>query len=215
MKKKIGILGSGAVGKSLATGLLANGYEVMIGTRNQDKLADWLSQNKQGRVGSFEVSAAFGELLILATLGTAAESVLSMAGTNNLKDKTIIDATNPIDNQGPEDGVLRFFTDINYSLMERLQATFTEAHFVKGFNSVGAHLMVNPDFGGIKPTMFICGNNEQAKSETSEICRMFGWEVEDMGSAKAARAIEPLCMLWCIPGFKDNQWQQAFKFLKK
>jgi predicted dinucleotide-binding enzyme len=75
--------------------------------------------------------------------------------------------------------------------------------------------MVNPDFGGIRPTMFICGNDEAAKQEVSDILDQFGWDVEDMGGAQAARAVEPLCMLWCIPGFRKNQWGHAFKLLKR
>jgi len=74
--------------------------------------------------------------------------------------------------------------------------------------------MINPDFAGVKPTMFICGNDQEAKDEVAEICALFGFEAEDMGSAEAARAIEPLCILWCIPGFRENQWKHAFKFLK-
>lgn len=99
--------------------------------------------------------------------------------------------------------------------MEELQKNVTDAHFVKAFNSVGSAFMVNPDFGGVKPSMFICGNNENAKDQVKKILEVFGWEVEDMGKAEAARAIEPLCMLWCIPGFLNNQWSHAFKLLKK
>ena len=75
--------------------------------------------------------------------------------------------------------------------------------------------MVNPDFGTEKPTMFICGNDPEAKSEVSEICTLFGFETEDMGAVEAARAIEPLCMLWCIPGFRENKWSHAFRLLKR
>jgi hypothetical protein len=99
--------------------------------------------------------------------------------------------------------------------MEQLQAAFPNAHFVKAFSSVGNALIVNPDFGGIKPTMFICGNDANAKKEVSKILDRFGFEVEDMGGVEAARAIEPLCILWCIPGFLRNQWMHAFKLLKK
>jgi len=99
--------------------------------------------------------------------------------------------------------------------MEELQSAFPEANFVKAFNSIGSALMVNPNFGRIKPTMFICGNNAGAKSQAVEILDKFGFEVEDMGGAEAARAIEPLCILWCIPGFLRNQWSHAFKLLKK
>ena len=99
--------------------------------------------------------------------------------------------------------------------MEELQSMFTKANFVKAFNSIGSAFMVNPDFNGEKPTMFICGNDEKAKKEVSELLSKFGFEVEDMGKVEAARAIEPLCMLWCIPGFLKNEWTHAFKLLKK
>ena len=99
--------------------------------------------------------------------------------------------------------------------MEQLQAEFPEGRFVKAFNSVGNAFMINPDFGGIKPSMFICGNDADAKNQVTAINDDFGWETEDMGAVEAARAIEPLCMLWCIPGFLRNEWMHAFKLLKK
>jgi len=212
---KIGILGSGAVAKVLATGFLKHGHEVMVGTRDLNKLVDWQKQNPTGKTGSFSETAAFGNMIVLAVKGTAGKQVLEMAGTNNLNGKTIIDALNPIEAAPPVNGVLKFFTDLNSSLMEQLQAAYPNANFVKAFNSVGSAFMVNPDFGGTKPSMFICGNNDAAKIEVKGILTSFGWETEDMGKAEAARAIEPLCMLWCIPGFLNNQWTHAFKLLKK
>jgi hypothetical protein len=110
--------------------------------------------------------------------------------------------------------VLQFFTAMNDSLMERLQRLAPQAHFVKAFSCVGNAFMVNPDFGGIKPTMFICGNDDGAKQKVKEILRQFGWEFEDLGAVEAARAIEPLCILWCIPGFRHNRWSHAFKLLE-
>jgi len=109
--------------------------------------------------------------------------------------------------------VLKFFTNLDESLMERLQNAFPEAHFVKAFSSVGNACMVNPQFQGGKPTMFICGNSEAAKATVRGVLDQFGWETADMGKAEAARAIEPLCMLWCIPGFLRNDWVHAFKLL--
>jgi hypothetical protein len=129
--------------------------------------------------------------------------------------KIVMDATNPIAEAPPEKGVIKFFTSLDDSLMERLQKLAPEAHFVKAFSCVGNAFMVNPDFGGVKPTMFICGNSEQAKKEVSAILEKFGHEVEDMGGVEAARAIEPLCILWCIPGFLRNQWSHAFKLLRQ
>ena len=147
--------------------------------------------------------------------GTIAKEVLQGVSVGSLDGKAIIDATNPIADKQPVNGVLKFFTSLDKSLMEELQSLVPKANFVKAFNSVGNAFMVNPDFNGIKPSMFICGNNEDAKKEVSKIVESFGFEVEDMGKVESARAIEPLCMLWCIPGFLKNEWSHAFKLLKK
>lgn len=213
---KIGILGSGVVGQALANGFIKHGHEVMLGTRSPEKLAEWQANaGENGRIGNFAETAVFGDLVVLAVKGTAAKAALEMAGAENLSGMTIIDATNPIADTPPENGVLKFFTSLDDSLMEQLQAAFPEANFVKAFSCVGNALMVNPDFGGIKPSMFICGNNENAKKEVRDILTVFGFETEDMGTAEAARAIEPLCILWCIPGLQRNEWLHAFKLLKK
>ena len=211
---KIGVLGSGDVAKVLAGGFLKHSHDVMIGTRSPEKLTDWGKQNPKGRTGTFAETANFGEVIVLAVKGTAAGDALKLAGSTNLNGKTIIDATNPIANAPPVNGVLKFFTDLNSSLMEQLQRDFAGAHFVKAFNSVGNAGMVNPQFKGGPPTMFICGNDESAKKTVKQILDQFGWETADMGKAEAARAIEPLCMLWCIPGFLQNDWMHAFKLLK-
>jgi predicted dinucleotide-binding enzyme len=98
--------------------------------------------------------------------------------------------------------------------MERLQRLVPEARFVKAFSCVGNAFMVNPDFHGQKPTMFICGNHDGAKSEVRSLLELFGFEVEDLGKVEAARAIEPLCILWCIPGFIQNRWTHALKLIR-
>lgn len=213
--KKVGVIGSGAVAKALAAGFIKHGYEVMVGTRTVSKLDEWKEKNPKAKIGSFEETGAFGDIIVLAVKGLIAKEVLHMVGDSRLKNKIIIDPTNPIGTNPPVNGVMSFFTDRDFSLMEELQQIFKESHFVKAFNSVGSAFMVNPDFGGVKPSMFICGNNEGAKTEVSVILDKFGWEIEDMGKAEAARAIEPLCILWCIPGFLHNQWSHAFKLLKK
>ncbi len=216
MSKKIGILGSGVVGRALAGGFFKYGYEVMIGSNNAEKQKELESALKgNAKTGNFEETAGFGEILVLAVKGSAAEKALQSSGKENLAGKTIIDATNPISDEPPVNGVLKFFTDLDESLMEKLQTAFPEARFVKAFSCVGNAFMVDPDFGGQKPTMFIAGNDGNAKTDVKEILDKFGWETEDMGAAEAARAIEPLCILWCIPGFVRNQWMHAFKLLKK
>ncbi len=214
--KKIGILGSGIVGKTLATGFLKHGYDVTIGTRDKSKLTEWQSKNPKGKIASFEETAKFGDIVVLACKGHAAAEVLKLAGLQNLDGKTVIDTTNPIDEKSPPvNGVLNFFTDLKSSLLEQLQEAAPKANFVKSFSCVGSAFMVDPDFGGTKPSMFICGNSDAAKKETTDILLKFGWEIEDMGKAEGARAIEPLCILWCIPGMLQNKWGHAFKLLKK
>jgi 8-hydroxy-5-deazaflavin:NADPH oxidoreductase len=210
---KVGVLGSGDVGKTLAAGFLKHGHEVTIGTRTPEKLAEWGQKNPRGNIGSFEDAAKFAEMVVLAVKGLAARDALLAAGVSNLAGKIVIDATNPIADAPPVNGVLKFFTDLNDSLMERLQREFAGARFVKAFNSVGAACMVNPQFKGGTPTMFICGNDDAAKKTVSGILTQLEWETADMGKAEAARAIEPLCMLWCIPGFLRNDWFHAFKLL--
>lgn len=211
---KVGFLGSGIVAQALAEGFLKHGHEVMLGTRSPDKLADWTGQHPGGRAGSLAETAEFAELAVLAVKGTAAAEVLRAAGESNLAGKTVIDVTNPIADASPVNGVLQFFTSLDESLMERLQREFAGVRFVKAFNSVGNALMVNPLLKNGPPTMFICGADENAKKIVHSILDQFGWETEDMGSVEAARAIEPLCMLWCIPGFLRNDWSHAFKLLR-
>jgi 8-hydroxy-5-deazaflavin:NADPH oxidoreductase len=210
----IGVLGSGEVAKVLASGFLEHGHEVMLGTREPAKLADWGRKNPKGRLGSAAEAAKFGELAVLAVKGTAAAEVLRATGAGMLASKVVIDATNPLADAPPVNGVLKYFTSLDESLMERLQKEFSELRLVKAFNSVGNVRMVNPVYAGGRPTMFICGNDAAAKKSVTSLLGQLGWDAEDMGGVEAARAIEPLCMLWCIPGFLRNQWTHAFKLLK-
>lgn len=209
--KKIGILGSGPVAKALGEGFAKNGYELMFGTRDASKLDDWKGRAK---IGSFGETAKWGEIIILAVKGAGAENALKLADTNNLSGKTVIDTTNPIADAPPENGVIKYFTTLDESLMERLQRIAPKANFVKCFSVVGNPFMVDPKFPDGTPTMFYCGNNDNAKGEVKEILEKFGWEYEDMGRAESARAIEPLAILWCIPGFLYNRWENAFKLLR-
>ena len=212
--KKIAILGSGQVGEVLAKGFLDAGHPVMRGSRDPSKLQTWKnSVSGDASTGTFAEAAQWGDVIVLAVKGTGAEAAVEQAGPANLAGKTVIDATNPISDEPPQNGVLRYFTSANESLMERLQLKAPEAKFVKAFNSVGNPFMVNPPFKPT-PTMFICGNDAGAKQETTEIIEKFGWEAADMGSVEAARPIEALCQLWCAPGFLKNDWAHAFGWLK-
>jgi 8-hydroxy-5-deazaflavin:NADPH oxidoreductase len=212
---RIGVIGSGQVGQTLAQGLKQHGYETRIASRTAAKLGDF-SKRSGIQAGTFAEVAAWAEAVVLAVKGDAAEAAVREAGPANLAGKLVIDTTNPIGHEPPEDGVLRFFTSPNDSLMEHLQKTFPDAKFVKAFNSVGSGLMVNPSFPSGKPTMFYCGNDADAKAVVSRILDQFGWDGADMGTVKAARAIEPLCQLWCIPGFRENEWaNHAFSLMKR
>jgi 8-hydroxy-5-deazaflavin:NADPH oxidoreductase len=212
---KIGVLGSGEVGETLANGFLRHGYEVMRGSRDPKKLASWKSgAGAKASAGTFAEAAKFGELVVLSVKGAAAEEAVAQCGPGALDGKTVIDTTNPIADAPPVNGVIQVFTGPNESLHERLQRRTPKAKFVKAFSCVGSSLMVNPDLGA-KPTMFICGNDAGARAEVQEILAKFGWEWEDLGAAEAARAIEPLCVLWCIPGFLRNDWVHAYKVLRK
>jgi 8-hydroxy-5-deazaflavin:NADPH oxidoreductase len=213
--KKIAVLGSGQVGETLSNGFLKHGYAVMRASRDPAKLSAWQSgAGAEAEIGTFEQGARWADAVVLAVKGDAAEAVIAQAGIDNLRGKPVLDTTNPIAALPPQHGVLRYFTTHDESLMERLQKKAPEAHFVKVFSCVGNALMVNPNLPGGPPSMFICGNDAGAKAEVKTILRQFGWEIEDMGSVEAARAIEPLCMLWCIPGLSGGSWMHAFKLLK-
>ena len=174
----------------------------------------WKSKSEKGLTGTFEETARFGEIIVLAVKGTAAEGLIKSL-SSNLSGKVVIDATNPISELPPANGVLQFFTSLNDSLMERLQRLAPEAKFVKAYNRVGNSLMVNPVLPSGIPTMFICGNDVKAKQSVSCILTMFGWEAIDFGKVESARAIEPLSMLWCIPGFLRKEWTHTFKLVRQ
>jgi hypothetical protein len=213
MTSKVGVIGSGQVGETLANGFIKHGYDVMRGSRDPSKLASWKGgRGEAAKTGTFGETARFGELVVLAVKGNAAEESVSLCGSA-LDGKVVIDTTNPIADTPPTNGVISFFTGPNDSLLERLQKRAPKARFVKAFSSVGSALMVDPVLSA-KPTMFICGNDGAAKAQVGAILAAFGWESEDTGTVEAARAIEPLCMLWCISGFLRNDWVHAFKMVR-
>jgi len=213
---KIGIIGSGAVGRVLGKAFLSEGHEVLLGTRNKtkDEVIKWKNENPTGKSGSFADAASFGDIIVLAVSGLVAEKAIQLADSKNFENKIVIDVTNPISAEPPVNGVLQYFTKQGDSLMENIQKWLPKAKLVKAFNSVGNAVMYKPKYSAGKPTMFICGNDAEAKKTVGQILDSFGWEVEDMGMVEAARAIEQLCMLWCIPGFLANNWSHAFKLLK-
>ena len=213
MKVNVGILGSGDVGKALARGFAMVGHEVKIGSRDPEKLADFVA-NAGDRVskGTFEEAAKFGDILVLATLGAAAESAIKLAGQSNFDGKVVIDATNPLDFSS---GAPRLYVGFNDSLGEQVQRWLPKARVVKAFNTVGNAHFVKPDFPGGPPTMFIAGNDEESKRLVAQVCQHFGWDVSDLGGIESSRYLEPMCMTWVIHGLRTNSWNHAFKLLKR
>ena len=212
----VGILGTGNVGKALARGFLSRGHEVKIGTRNPagSKAVDIRkSVGARASMGTFAEAATFGEIVVVASLWTATSNVLKMAGAGNFKNKVVIDVTNPLcfePNKAPELSV--GFSD---SAAEQIQRWLSDAKVVKAFNIIGHAHMVDPQFLGGPPDMFICGNDAAAKKNVGDICRAFGWNVVDIGGIQGARLLEPLAMLWVTVALGANTWNHAFKLLKK
>ena len=212
---KIGILGTGDVGRALGKGFVERGDQVMIGSRdpNSDKLNDWKKANgASARTGSFADAAKFGEIIVLATLWSGTESALNLAGKENLKGKVVIDCTNPLV-FGPTGPQLALgHTD---SGGEQIQRWIPDAKVVKAFNIVGNPDMVKPDFPGGPPDMWIAGNDADAKTTVTKILSDFGWPVIDTGGIEGARLLEPLCILWVNYGARYGTWRHAFKLLRK
>jgi predicted dinucleotide-binding enzyme len=212
-KIKVGVLGSGDVGKVLAGGFLGLGHAVKIGSRDPEKLREWAAAaGDSASTGTFEDAAKFGDILVLATLGTGTLSAIDLAGKDNFANKVVIDATNPLDFST---GAPKLSVGWNDSLGEQVQRAIPAANVVKAFNTVGNALMINPQIPGGPPTMFLCGNDDDAKKIVSQICQHFGWEVSDLGGIESSRYLEPLCLLWVLHAFRTGSWTHAFKLLQK
>jgi 8-hydroxy-5-deazaflavin:NADPH oxidoreductase len=212
-RTKVGILGSGEVGRALGYAFLALGHEVMVGSREPDKLKPWVKAAGAGAsAGTFEQAVRFGQLIVLATLGTGTENAIHIAGANNFIGKVVIDTTNPLDFSKGAPQLSIGHTD---SLGERVQRALPGAWVVKAFNTVGNALMINPQLPGGPPDMFICGDDDRAKSKVSEVCKDFGWGVIDIGGIQGSRHLEPMCMVWVLYGMRAKTWTHAFKMLRK
>jgi hypothetical protein len=211
---KIGIIGSGEVAQTLASGYLSKGYEVKLGTRSPEKLDDWVAAaGEKASVGSFSDAAEFGEVVFVCASGAAALSAVELAGAENFKGKTVVDVTNPLDFS---EGVPpKFAAAVGDSLAERIQKALPEANVVKAFNTINRTTMIDPHFGDETATLFIAGDDENAKAETVRLAKEFGWNVEDLGGIEQAFFLEAFASLWVNYAFKHNSWLHAFKLLKK
>ena len=213
---KIGILGTGDVGQALGKAFVALGHAVMMGgrTSTNDKALAWATETgANASVGTFADAAAFGEVIVLATLGVANESAITMAGLANFRGKLVIDTTNPLDFSGGMPPKLAISG--NDSGGEQVQRLLPDAHVVKAFNTVGNAFMFRPDFPGGPPDMFICGNHDAAKAKVGGILKDFGWGVVDVGGIESSRYLEAMCMVWVIAAMRSGDWNHAFKMLRK
>jgi len=213
---RVGILGTGDVGRALGKGFVALGHDVKIGSREakNEKALAWASElGAKASVGTFADAAAFGDLVVLATLGVANESALKMAGPEKLRGKVVIDTTNPLDFSAGMPPKLA--VSGNDSGGERVQRLLPDAHVVKAFNTVGNAFMFRPSFPGGPPDMFFCGNDADAKQKVATILKDFGWGIVDVGGIESSRYLEAMCMVWVLSGIHTNSWTHAFKLLKK
>lgn len=214
MVMKIGILGSGEVGKALARGFASRGNDVMIGSREPSKLDDFVREaNGSIRTGTFEQTAGFGELIVLATLFAGTKSAIELAGPANFAGKPVIDATNPL--KFEEGKLPALSTPAGTSAGEEIQRWLPQAKVVKALNTIGNSQMVDPKFSDGKPVMFIAGNDDGAKRIVAELISSLGWEggVVDIGGIEEARYLEALAMLWIHFGFKYGSWDHGFALL--
>lgn len=216
---KIGVLGTGDVGRMLAAGLAARGHEVMIGSRDPstERLQTWLEQDGEGiRAGTFAEAADFGDLLVLSVVWEHITDVLEAAGASSFAGKVVIDTSNPLrfEREG-ELPVLDVAGDD--SAGERIQDWLPEARVVKAFNIINAVHMVNPDFPDGSPDMFICGNDEAAREQVAELIGSLGWPpAVDLGDIRMSRYLEPMAMVWIVHFFRNGfDVNHAFSLLRK
>ncbi len=214
---RIAILGTGDVGQKLGSGFISLGHVVKMGSRDpkNDKLSAWVAANgKNASGGTFADAAQFGEVIVLATVWSGTENAIQLADPKNFVGKVVIDATNPLVfpcGKPPPHLALGW----NDSGGEQVQRWLPGARVVKSFNIVGNAHMVHPDFQGGPPDMFIAGNDDSAKKTVTEFLKQFGWSVIDIGGIEGARLLEPMCILWVTCGLRYQDWNHAFKLLRK
>lgn len=212
---KVGIIGSGDVGQSLAKGLVNAGHEVMMGTRETSrkelvKLKETIG--KKFELGTTTEAAKFGEICILAVAWHAGDDVIAQIRPQ-LAGKIVIDVTNPLvfnDGSSPE-----LALGHTISGGEMVQQSLPDSHVVKALNTINHQNMVKPQFKSGVPTMFICGNNKSAVSHVSDILKQLGWDdVIDLGGIEKSRLLEPLCLLWVEVGILSGSWDHGFSVLR-
>jgi 8-hydroxy-5-deazaflavin:NADPH oxidoreductase len=208
---RMGILGSGDVGKALARGFVSRGHDVIIGSREPAKLMDFVREHPPARSGTNEEAARHGEIIVIATAFDGAKSAIDLAGVQSFAGKVVIDVTNPL---RFEQGTLSLSIGFDTSAGEQVQRWLPDAKVVKAFNTVGNNLFVDPALPGGPPTMFIAGNDDGAKRAVGDIATAFGWDVFDAGGIEASRYLEPMAMVWIEHAFRTKTRDHAFKILR-
>jgi predicted dinucleotide-binding enzyme len=214
MRPRVGVIGSGAVGRALASGFVDLGHEVMIGSREPEKLEEWVAAHgERASAGTDAEAASFADLIVFAVRWTAAEEVARIVGADRTAGKVVIDTTNPLvrDDHTPVGLALGW----NDSAGEQVQRWFSSARVVKAFNIIGAGDMVEPDYPCGPPTMFICGDDRDAKHAVEEVLREFGWEAYDLGGIEQCRYVEPLAFVWIRVRTLEGRTDHAFKLLRR
>ena len=212
---KVGVIGSGVVGRQLGIGFLRLGHSVKIGTRDVSKLDDWLKEaGDKASAGSNSEAAEFGELIVIATGWEGTENAINISGKENFAGKVIIDVTNPL--KHAKGGPPLLDASPGNSGGEKIQKWLPDSKVVKAFNIINAYIMISPERDEGDPDLFICGNEEDAKIQVRDIAEQWGWKnIIDMGDISEAFWLEALAMLWIHYGFKNGLWNHAFKLLKK
>jgi predicted dinucleotide-binding enzyme len=218
VEKKVGILGSGEVARSLAIGFATLGHHVMLSNRDkpQPELLNWAQRTSPLiQAGSFMDAAAFGELLVLATYGLATEQAIRRGGIEHFDQKLVLDTTNPLDFSSGFPPTLA--GGVGDSGGERIQRLLSQSKVVKVFNTVGNKIMFKPQFVGGRPDMFICGDSIDAKIEVVDLLDGFGWNAVDVGAMDSAHYLEAMAMVWILSASyaKPQRWEQAFKMLQR
>jgi 8-hydroxy-5-deazaflavin:NADPH oxidoreductase len=195
---RIGILGTGGVGQTLATALVQRGHEVEVGARSatNEKATSWASKNGPlASHGTFADAAAFAEIVFNCTSGTVSLDALRLAGAENLNGKPLVDVANPLDFSHGMPPTLSVCNTT--SLAEQIQAAFPGAKVVKTLNTMNAQVMVNPSMVPGEHDVFVSGNDAGAKSRVSDLLRSFGWRnIIDLGDITSARGTEMILPLW-------------------
>ncbi|MFT3774207.1 MAG: NAD(P)-binding domain-containing protein [Minicystis sp.] len=216
-KLKIGVLGTGDVGRVLASGFAALGHEVKLGSRDaaNPKAVEWAAKHgANASAGTFADAAKFADVIIISTLWEGTKNAIELAGIDNFAGKIVIDTTNPLDfSKGAPPTLAVGTTD---SGGEQIQRLVPKAHVVKCFNIVGNPHMVNPSFPDGKPAMFICGDNEDAKKTVTDLCTALGWPgTVDIGGILGSRYLEPMAMVWISYYFKTGSGNHALALVRK